>query len=329
MKALRLSLQALLLGLALLTQPVRAEAPAQLPPDLLAVVWQQTSAEYKALCMQVFQGATEAMRTHVQGGEYLFQDGRLWLQTLVRHPDGRLTWDRRPVALVMDLDETVLDNSGFEAWAIQTRQTYNPKNWGHWMRFQGDTPSSWKALPGALEMLCEARKMGISPVFITNRNESGRAATLAVLRGLGLDAPDLSERLYMEDDPNEPKAREALLNEMGLSPDSAEGRRLAANSSDKERRRLDAMSRFHVVAWFGDNLYDFPVDVPNTTAPGEAIRKVRDDEVARNAQRWGTSWFVLPNPMYGSWYYGPAVPSGSQLKVLDDFGFEAWRKKNL
>ena len=126
MKALRLSLQALLLGLALLTQPVRAEAPAQLPPDLLAVVWQQTSAEYKALCMQVFQGATEAMRTHVQGGEYLFQDGRLWLQTLVRHPDGRLTWDRRPVALVMDLDETVLDNSGFEAWAIQTRQTYNP-----------------------------------------------------------------------------------------------------------------------------------------------------------------------------------------------------------
>ena len=91
MKALRLSLQALLLGLVLLTQPVRAEVPAQLSPDLLAVVWQQTSAEYKALCMQIFHGATEAMRTHVQGGEYLFQDGRLWLQTLVRHPDGRLT----------------------------------------------------------------------------------------------------------------------------------------------------------------------------------------------------------------------------------------------
>ncbi len=329
MKALRMSLQALLLALALLTQPVRAEAPAQLPPDLLAVLWQQTSAEYKALCLQVFHGATEALRSHVQGGEYRFRDGRLWLETLVRHPDGRVFWDRRPLALVMDLDETVLDNSGFEAWAIQNKQVFNPKNWGYWMRFQAETPSSWKALPGALEMIRQAQAMGISPVFNTNRDESGRADTLALLRGLGLDGPDLSERLYMQDEANEPKAREALLKSMGLDPKGPEARRMAANSSDKERRRLDSMSRFHVVAWFGDNLYDFPVDVPDTTAPGEATRKVREEEVVRNSKRWGTSWFMLPNPMYGSWYYGPAMPSGTQLKTLDDFGFEAWRKKNL
>ncbi len=328
MRSLRLPLQAMLLAFLLLLQPARAEAPAPLPPDLLAILWQQTAAEYRALCMQTFHNATESLRTQVQNGDYRCRDGRRWLETLVRHPDGTVTWDRRPLALVMDLDETLLDNGGFEAWAALHKETFNRRTWGNWMKFQGQTPEAWRALPGALEMIREAREMGISPVFITNRWEAGRADTLAVLRGLGLDAPDLSERLYMEDDAKEAQACQDLIKAMGLAADSPEALRIAANASDKERRRLEVQTRFQVVAWFGDNLYDFPVDVRTSTAPGEATRLAREAEVDTNARRWGASWFVLPNPMYGSWFYGRALPKGSELQTLDDFGFEAWLQKN-
>jgi len=87
-------------------------------------------------------------------------------------------------------------------------------------------------------------------------------------------------------------------------------------------------TRFHVVAWFGDNLYDFPVYVHNQTAVGKVTRLARESEVDTHAGRWGTSWFVLPNPMYGSWFYGRAIPKGTELQTLDDFGFQAWLKKN-
>ncbi len=328
MRSLRLPLQALLLALLLLVQPVRAEAPAALPPDLLAILWQQTAAEYRAMCLQTFHNATESLRTHVQNGNYRCQDGRRWLETLVRHADGTVTWERRPLALVMDLDETLLDNGGFEAWAVLHKQTFNSKTWGNWMEFQGQTPEAWRALPGGLEMIRQAGQLGISPVFITNRSESGRAGTLAVLRGLGLDAPDLSERLYMQDDANQDRACQDLVQAMGLDPQSPEALRITANASDKEYRRREVQTRFHVVAWFGDNLYDFPVYVHNQTAAGKTTRMARQAEVDTYAGRWGANWFMLPNPMYGSWFYGRAIPKGTELQALDDFGFEAWLKKN-
>lgn len=326
MKLLRLHL--LLLVLLIMAAPARAEAPPpKVTPDLYSVIWQQTSAEYKALCLQTWEAARQALGDQVRTGSYRSEGGRLWLETLVRQGNGKLSWDRRPLAIILDLDETVLDNSGYQAWLLQSGEGFTLPTWDQWLQFQAAVPAGQKALPGAVEFLRDVKAMGITPMFLTNRAESGRAATLALLKGLGLETP--SDQLLMEQpDEVEAKATQDLLKALNLAPDSPAGLRLTANDSDKERRRVEIQTRYHVVGWFGDNLYDFPVDVRTGTPAGADILAARDRTVTEHPTYWGNRWFVLPNPMYGSWIQSSTIPKAARFDVLQDWGFGAWRKSH-
>jgi acid phosphatase len=263
-----------LLALALLAgcattprQPVAAApaAPtAQTTPaavaandNLNAVAWSQTAIEHDLIYLQTYRDA----------------QARLLAALHDRHWDALGNGDRttplrglKP-AVILDIDETVLDNSPFAARMVQGNREYNEADWAAWCREENA-----RALPGAVEFTRFAAKHGIAVIYISNRAKDLDQATLANLRKAGFPVSGPQSFLGL-----------------GTVVDGCE----QAGSEKGCRRQL--VARHHrVLMQFGDQIGDF-VDVLANTADG------RRQAVADYLPWIGTRWFVLPNPTYGSW----------------------------
>ncbi len=166
-------------------------------PILYATLYQQHAAEYVALCYQAFNLASAQLEKEMK-----LADGR-------------------PVAVIVDIDETILDNSPYQAQAIKEGFGY-PRKWAEWVEL-----AQAEVVPGALEFLREAESLGAEVFYITNRKEEFREATLRNLREKGLP--------FAED--------EFLL--------------LRTVTNDKEPRRMIVFDTHHVAVLIGDNLGDF------------------------------------------------------------------------
>ena len=231
--------------------PVHILAQTDNEYQTYAVLWTQSSAEYRALALQAFTLA----RLRVD-------------QDLAQHRSRRRA--ARP-AVIVDVDETVMDNSRFQAELILRGVAYTPQAWTAWCnRAEGG------AVPGALEFLNYAYRRGVRVFYITNRRQTEKAGTVANLKKLGF--PDVSEETVM-------------IREQGTT-------------SSKESRRQTVRSRYRVVLLVGDNLNDF-----NDDFAGKSIedRKARVD---REQGEFGVQYIVIPNPMYGDWegaVYGNAA----------------------
>lgn len=298
---------------------------------LYSTLWAQTSAEYRALCTLVYRSATQAMHERVRLGNYPRDaQGRRFLRTCTPTVATGGSIDQ-PLAVVMDLDETVLDNSGFEAHLLKTGQTFRPALWKEWVSFQGRDPRARRTVPGALEFIRSMESEGVTVIYLTNRteHEGGREAVLSLLRALGLGTAGLEERLLMLPATKEVERQASLqlLKRLGLSEASAEGKALLDNQSQKHRRRLEVMLRYQVVGYFGDDLNDFPMTLASRTPAGQPMVDLRKREVDAHAGHWGTDWFILPNPVYGSWEPGRTLPKERAVDLLDDFGFGDFLKK--
>ena len=171
----------------------------------------------------------------------------------------------RPPAVILDLDETAMLNLPFETRMINQGKAYDQKAWSQWVSEAAATP-----VPGAAEFLAYARSRGVTPFYITNRLATEEAATRRNLETLGFPL-----------DPNE----DTIL---------TRGERPEWTAGDKTPRREYIASRYRVLLLFGDDLNDF---VP---AQGKTIDE-RFDVIRANAAKWGHTWFMLPNPAYGSW----------------------------
>lgn len=165
----------------------------------LPVLFQQTAAEYRALCYQAFNIA------------------RLRIDQLSRRE-----LRKNQLAIVTDLDETILDNSYSEAKLIKEGREYTPASWKEWT-----DQSSATAVPGAVNFLKAAKNKGISIFYISNRDTSEIKSTLLNLQQLGLPDADSAHLLFLE------------------------------NTSSKESRRLSVASRYKIIMLLGDNLNDF------------------------------------------------------------------------
>jgi 5'-nucleotidase (lipoprotein e(P4) family) len=182
----------LLTGIAAYSQPT--EKIKTLP-----VLYQQTAAEYRALCYQAFNIAS------------------LRLNAIVHEKK-----KGRPLAIITDLDETILDNSYSEAKLIKEGKEYSSAGWKDWTDRSAAT-----AVPGAVAFLQEARKKGVSIFYISNRNLGEVNSTLRNLQMLQLPDTDTMHMLFLD------------------------------NTSSKEARRLKVMAKYNVVMLLGDNLNDF------------------------------------------------------------------------
>jgi len=246
----RLGAARLLLALALLATDgslviAQTAAPATRPANNEyqegAILWTQASGEARALSYQAFALARMV----------LDRDLRTKRRSRVRR------------AVVVDVDETVLDNSAFQATLLKNRQNYDPRLWTDWVNRAEAT-----ALPGAVEFLRYAASRGVRVFYVTNRKEVEKEATAANLKKLAF--PDVSDETLLV--------------------------RTDAAGSSKEPRRRAVSARHRIVLLIGDNLNDFAevFDKSRTVADRVAA-------VDRNKDQFGTRFIVLPNVMYGDW----------------------------
>lgn len=253
--------------------PPAATAPPPVAVEGLdAVLWTQTAVEYRASAQQAY------LLARLQLDCALADPG--W--TAATEQVGRPMEQLAP-AVILDADETVVDNAAFQARLVEDGDAYNAANWAAWVNERKAT-----AVPGAVAFTQYAQSRGVTVFYVTNREAELEPATRDNLAALGF--------------PLDP-ARDTVLTRLER-PDWP---------SDKTSRRAHVASDFRVLLLVGDDLGDF---LPNRGSVAE-----RDARVAPYAEWWGTKWIVLPNPMYGSWLTALTVapagaPAPSKRKAL-------------
>ncbi len=298
------SFKRFMIGLSLfglMTGSVMAERPP------LAELWLQTSAEYRALSYQAYQAAGDQFER--------------WDDLLVQR-DGKayLPGSAKPVAIILDLDETVIDNSGFQAFTIKSNTEYHPDLWTLWVEFQGVNTSQF-VMPGAVEFLAKAKALGVTPFFISNRTVGQEAATIKVLERAGIDVQNIDKRLLLRlENDKETERGASLLRAQKLGADSPDGVRMLKGEGKKEARRQMVRKEYDVIAYFGDVLGDFEPYVQMADDSRQAFQ-ARKAQADHHHAYWGRIWFILPNPMYGSWAPGETLPKEGYNSALEDYGF--------
>lgn len=165
-----------------------------------AQVWTQNSAEYRALCFQAFNTAK------INIDSYLSSEKK---------------YDR-PLAIITDVDETVLDNSPYDGRLILEDVSYNRESWVEWGNLE-----IAEAIPGSLEFLTYAYEKGIKVFYVSNRYSEQLESTVNNLKKLGF--PNVSESTVL----------------------------LRSDSRSKSERRNSISDGHEVIMLIGDNLSDF------------------------------------------------------------------------
>jgi acid phosphatase len=234
-----------------------------------ATLWVRNSSEYRASIATIYRAALESLKRGLADPAWTAEPSQA----------GNLA--ALPPAVVMDLDETVLDNSEAEVQLLLQGTCFEafPAAWDAWVA-QRRAP----AVPGAVEFVQAARALAdpagrpVRVYFITNRECAKRAGS---------------------DDACPQKADTAAnLAALGLATSDAElmvrGERPGWGGEKLSRRAVVAAGH-RIVLNIGDDLADFLSGVRRqTVAERDRARCARDGY-------WGTRWFMLPNPIYGSW----------------------------
>lgn len=243
--------------------PAPTAAAAGVPADdnLNAVLWIQRSAEYRAVAETVYRAATARLDAALRDPEW---------DALV--PEERTTPARGlPPAIIVDVDETVLDNSPYQARLVRDGEEYNEVTWDGWVQ-----EKKAAAVPGVVEFARAAQARGVTILYITNRAEHLGGPTLENLRAVGLPVKD--ESVFL-----------------GLGTFVAD---CEQEGSEKLCRRQFAGRSYRILMQFGDQLGDFAQILANTP-------EARAELQAQHRDWFGERWWMLPNPTYGSWE--PAV----------------------
>jgi acid phosphatase len=225
--------------------------------NLNAVLWMQRSAEYRAVAEQTYRAAADRLDAALKEPNW---------DALVPEERGNAAAGLKP-AVVMDVDETVLDNSPYQARLIRNGKEYDELSWDQWV-----AEKKAKPIPGVVDFAKAATAKGITVLYVTNRAVHLTDATLANLRSAGL-----------------PVADNSVLLGLGTVVKDCE-----QNGSEKNCRRKLVGQQYRVLMQFGDQLGDF-VQVVANTPDGRA-------QLLQQYHDWfGERWWMLPNPSYGGW----------------------------
>jgi 5'-nucleotidase (lipoprotein e(P4) family) len=239
---------------------------------LNAVLWVQSSAEYRAAALQTFASARRGLDNALNNP---FAKGAV--EEIMNDPG-------QPPAIILDLDETVFDNGAFESQMLRAQKSYESKAWKEWT-----AKGAAADIPGAAEFLAYAKKRGVTPFYITNRDLNEEAGTRKNLEMLGY--------------PLDPKVDTLLM----------QGKN-GWMTSDKSPRRAFVAASYRVLNIIGDDLNDF------VSASGKTVAE-RTALVDGVRSWWGEIWFIVPNPMYGSWEkaaMGGSTPDCDQIRKKMD-----------
>ena len=171
-----------------------------------AVLYMQKAAEYRALAYQAFNLAKMNL------------DADFDKRNIKKLPKAER---KMPRAVVVDVDETVLDNSPAQALQIKNNLPFVQSNWTNWVNMR-----KAKAIPGAVDFLNYAALKGVRVFYVTNRNEAEKQATIDNLKSVGF--PDVSAETVV----------------------------VRTTESGKEARRQSISQKYRIVLLLGDNLND-------------------------------------------------------------------------
>lgn len=203
------------------------------------ILWTQTSGEWTALSYQAFALARMSLDRDLRANRR----------------------SRMKRAVIVDVDETVLDNSPYQAMLVKTRRAYESKSWLDWCQ-----KVQAAAIPGAVEFLRYAHSRGVRVFYVSNRRESEKQCTAQNLKKVGF--PDVSDQTVL----------------------------VRTGTSSKQPRRDDIARKHRVVLLIGDNLNDFAEIFENSKTIESRLAATK-----LNKSNFGTRFIVVPNVIYGAW----------------------------
>lgn len=282
--------------------------PASKPREMTAhnnlhsLLFQTTSAEYIALCVQTYQLARHAVRERLAEGTY-----------------------RKP-AIIFDLDETVLDNSPFQKWLVQSGSNFDEKtNWREW-----SNAGQAGAVPGAIEFIrfiTGLKDSPIVPIFITSRENVTRKGTAQNLNNLGiLDDCELSREVAYESLDAAGKIAHSRNTRLFMK-EMPKFDKYDLNNKFDQRVFCERVLGYEILLSIGDNLGDYaeyygrvldmdgnrlaphdkegkPIDIfdkEHRKLGNHPSVKGRKAAVWQDIRLFGREFILIPNATYGSW----------------------------
>lgn len=261
-RASTLSLSILLLGLAACDKPPTGHDPSR---DF-GLLWVDHAAEYHAVTRQVYRAAEMALPG--------FIEDQTWTALPGVEADPNL-----PPAVILDVDETVVSNVGFQLTFERPFENHKLDTWS--------SNADAVEVQGVRDFVAAARDAGVTVFFVTNR-------PCEMIDGNPHACP---QKLTTIDD----------IREVGIDVD-AEFVMLSGEQPGWDREKLTRREyiaqNYRVIMLIGDDFGDFvPCARKKVVAPctEPATRAQRHEALDTYDDYWGNGWYILPNPMHGSW----------------------------
>ena len=277
-----------------LTVGCASAPPARTPgqhDNLMSVLWIQTASEYAGNLRTLYAGAGDQLADLLerdgvtadlaQAAEY---DCSIGVQCVALADQNLIP------AVVLDVDDTALDNSSYQASLIANNMSFDPASWDEWLMARSAT-----AVPGAVEFVLQAQAAGVAVIYLTNRRCQPRDGsedscpqktdTIANLAAAGFPEPRINDQIILR----------------GERPDW--------DMSEKGTRRAWVAERYRILMLIGDDMGDLASDVKRGSP------KERTAFVEQHAEQFGEVWFQLPNPAYGSWVRALGAENRQYLKL--------------
>ena len=238
--------------------------------SMLGVLFVQTSPEFAANNIQTYKIATSKIDIAL--------NDKNWTAALEQGTN----FSDKPPAIIVDVDETVLDNSAHQARAILGGFSY-PAGWLEW----GNEVSA-PAVAGVKDFLNYADSKGVTIFYVTNRVSELRKATIENIIKLGLPFDERANPLMMK-------------GENGWG-------------SEKTSRRTLIAEKYRIILMAGDQITDF-ISLEESSVSMDARLQLS----SKYEEMWGEKWFMITNPMYGKWegaIYNNIFPNTKERKKL-------------
>ncbi len=242
------------------------QEPAYDPTRDLGILWVKHAVEYRAIARQVYANATDDLPSFIEDTS--------WGAMPEQHDAAHL-----PPAVILDVDETVVSNVDFQLTFERPFANHKLDSWS--------SNYDSLAIPGVKDFVEAARAAGVTVFFVTNRP---------------------CESIEGNEDPCPQKGTTIDdIHEVGIdvSPDFVmlSGEQPGWDREKLVRRKLIAES-YRVIMLVGDDYGDFvPCARKKVVAPctAPATRASRLEALDKYDEFWGAGWYILPNPMHGSW----------------------------
>ncbi len=251
---------------ACLAAPALAQ-PAPQNDMLNAVLWTQKSVEFKGNALTAFTLAKLRL------DEALHDTG--WTAAPVEQTNA---YHNLPPAIIADVDETLMDNSPYQAWQAVGNNEFDPKSWTAFVN-----SGTSLAIPGAVEFLKYAESKGVKIFYVTNRTAEEEPGTRKNMAALGFPVDPVIDTVLT--------SRE--------KPDW---------TSAKSTRRAYIAKDYRVLLLLGDNYGDFTDDYRGT-------EEQRMASYEANKWHFGKDWIMIANPQYGSF---ESAPFKHDFKMSED-----------